>query len=63
VVYDVKGVVVADLIAGKRLIAGTYEYQFDGKDLSSGIYFYVLTAQSTISEKHFRKTGKMMLLK
>ncbi len=61
-VFDILGNIVSKLV-DKIQSAGVYEKTFEAGNLSSGIYFYVLTAQSTISEKHFRETGKMMLLK
>src|SRR5690606_5073177 len=42
-VYDLAGREVASLI-NKELNAGSYEYLFDGSKLSSGVYFYKLTA-------------------
>ena len=45
VVYDVLGREVAVLADG-RYPAGKYSFTFDGRDLSSGVYFYRLTAGS-----------------
>ncbi len=55
-VFDVLGNEVASLV-NERQSAGTYEINFDGSGLSSGVYFYKLTAYG-ISE-----TRKMTLLK
>jgi len=55
-VYDVLGSEVATLVNEKRL-AGTYEVEFDGNGLLSGIYFYHLRAGS------FVETKKMILIK
>jgi hypothetical protein len=55
-VYDVLGNKVATLINEERK-AGTYEVEFYGSNLSSGIYFYQLKAGS------YFETKKMILLK
>ena len=55
-VYDISGKEVARLV-NQKLQPGTYEYTFDGSGLSSGIYFYTLTAGD------FKETRRMVLLK
>jgi choice-of-anchor B domain-containing protein len=55
-VYDVLGNEVATLIDEYKP-AGSYEIEFDGNGLSSGIYFYKLQAGS------FTETKKMILMK
>jgi len=55
-VYDVLGNEVATLVDEEKS-AGSYKVEFDGTDLSSGIYFYQLKAGS------FVETKKMVLLK
>ncbi|MBL7190989.1 T9SS type A sorting domain-containing protein [bacterium] len=55
-VYDVTGRLVSTLIDGYRN-AGPQEVQFNANDLSSGIYFYHLTAGN------FTAAKKMILLK
>lgn len=55
-VYDVLGEEISTLISGYRE-AGTYNSNFDGSALKSGIYFYELKAGNFISTK------KMILLK
>ncbi|MCY7363220.1 MAG: T9SS type A sorting domain-containing protein, partial [Ignavibacteria bacterium] len=55
-VYDILGNVVADLVNGKKN-PGSYEVEFDGSNLSSGIYFYKLETAS------FIETKRMVLLK
>jgi hypothetical protein len=47
---------VATLVNEEKT-AGAYEVEFDGKGLSSGIYFYQLKSSS------FANTKKMILLK
>ncbi len=55
-IYDVLGREVATLV-NERKEPGTYEVLFDAANLTSGIYFYKLTAGS------FTDTKKMLLLK
>jgi hypothetical protein len=55
-VYDIQGKEIAVLVDGK-LIAGTYEFSWDGSMFSSGVYFYKLTADE------FTAVGKMVLVK
>ena len=55
-VYDVMGRRVATLV-DKVEQPGSYEVQFNGSDLASGVYFYRLTAPS------YSKVLKMLLLK
>jgi hypothetical protein len=55
-VYDVLGNEVATLV-NKEKPAGSYEVEFDGTDLPSGIYFYQLKASG------FIETKKMILIK
>ncbi len=56
IVYDVLGNEVATLV-NEQKPAGIYEVEFNASQLSSGIYFYKLTAGS------FAETKKMLLLK
>ena len=56
VLYDVQGKEVARLVEGWRS-AGLHEVTLDGSDLSSGIYFALLTAGS------FQETSKLLLIK
>jgi hypothetical protein len=55
-VYDVLGREVAVLVTEEKP-AGNYELKFDASNLSSGIYFY------TISAGNFHQTKKTILLK
>ena len=55
-IYDVVGNEIATLI-NKRQIAGEYQVVFDGKDFSSGIYYYKLNADEYIDVK------KLVLIK
>ncbi len=55
-VMDINGKVVAELYNG-ALKAGSYEYDFNAKNLSSGIYFYKLSADN------YSEVRKMSLIK
>ena len=55
-VYDITGREVTTLVNNK-LAAGTYNLDFDGSKLSSGMYFYSLETTD------YRETKKMVLLK
>jgi hypothetical protein len=55
-VYDVLGKEVATLLNEEKA-AGNYEVKFDASRLSSGVYFYSLSAGNTLMTK------KMMLMK
>lgn len=55
-VFTLSGEKVVDLVKGE-LVSGSYEYEFNGSDLSSGIYFYQLKADD------FIQTKKLVLLK
>ncbi len=56
VIYDVLGKEIIKLV-NEKLNAGSYEVEFDGTDLPSGVYFYKLTNGS------YAETKKMFLLK
>jgi photosystem II stability/assembly factor-like uncharacterized protein len=56
VVYDIQGKEIAVLVEA-NLIAGTYEYSWDGSMYSSGVYFYKLISDG------FSGIGKMLLVK
>ncbi|MCB0722677.1 MAG: T9SS type A sorting domain-containing protein [Ignavibacteriae bacterium] len=55
-VFDITGKEIATLV-NEKLSPGEYEYQFDGSDLTSGVYFYQLRT------KDFTSTKKMILVK
>ncbi|GMU95088.1 MAG: hypothetical protein AMXMBFR50_06050 [Ignavibacterium album] len=58
-VYDILGNEINTLVAGEKF-SGTYQIIFDGTALTSGVYFYVLTA---VTEDGLRiREGKKMLL-
>jgi hypothetical protein len=55
-IYDILGKEV-DVLVNKEFSAGVYSIDYDASKLSSGIYFYKITAGD------FSKTKKMMLIK
>jgi hypothetical protein len=55
-VYDILGNLVYTLVNG-NLNAGSYNYEFDGSDLASGIYYFRITSGS------FADAKKMTLIK
>ena len=55
--YDILGNEVASYIDNGFLKAGTYNAEFDGSKLASGVYFY------TLSTNDFTATKKMILTK
>ena len=59
-IYDILGKEVAQLV-NKKLKTGSYNFSFDASKLSSGVYFYRLTAISGAGK--FIETQKMILLK
>jgi hypothetical protein len=62
-VYDVLGNEIAALVNEEKP-AGSYEVQFDGSSLSSGIYFYQLRTMPVGRQtEKFSSVKKMILLK
>ena len=55
-VFDVIGREISSLL-NKDFNAGKYEVEFNGKELSSGVYFYTLMADD------FIETKKLLLMK
>ena len=43
--------------------AGIHDVSFNAGNLSSGIYFYTISANSTSDKKDFKEVRKMLLLK
>lgn len=55
-IYDIAGKEVEEIV-NENLNPGVYEYTFNSGNLSSGVYFYSITAND------FRQTRRMILLK
>ncbi len=62
-VTNVNGEIVRTIFSDAKLSAGNYSSSFNAENLSSGIYFYIILAQSEISDNNFKKVGKLVLLK
>ena len=60
-VYDIIGNEIITLVKGEEK-AGNYQVKFDGTYFSSGVYFYILTA-NTENGKRIREGKKMLMLK
>ncbi|MBK7106813.1 MAG: T9SS type A sorting domain-containing protein [Ignavibacteriae bacterium] len=63
IIVDITGRIVQTVIDDIFLPAGNYVNHINGSNFASGIYFYIITVSSNISDKQFRKTGKFILLK
>ena len=61
-VYNVLGVEVMEIVGGESLEAGSYKTRVDFSGLSSGAYFYRLSARGE-SGATFGKVLKMVVLK
>ncbi len=59
-VYDILGKEVATLVNEEKP-TGSYKVEFDGSNLTSGIYLYKLTASGGAG--NFTETKKLVLLK
>jgi len=61
-IYNIIGQLVKQLYNGVQS-AGTHSITFNASNLSSGVYFYSLTALSNDGKSNYRSVRKMMLLK
>jgi hypothetical protein len=62
-VYDILGRIIATLVNDK-LNPGSYNIDFNGSSLSSGVYFYKLVvSEANLSDNWFVQTRSMILLK
>ncbi|QQS35998.1 MAG: T9SS type A sorting domain-containing protein [Ignavibacteriales bacterium] len=61
-VYDVTGSEVTELVSGLQS-AGLKNITFSARDLSSGVYFYIINAKSSDGKQNFSEVKKMMLVK
>jgi hypothetical protein len=61
-VFNILGQLVSEL-ANETLETGSYEYQFNPKELTSGVYFYKLEVQEVNGNTHFVDVKKMILMK
>jgi hypothetical protein len=61
-VYNVLGKEVMELVNNSQT-AGFHEVNFDGSSLSSGVYFYQITAKASDGSRNFREVKKLILMK
>ncbi len=61
ILYNALGEKVRELVNGVYS-PGNYSVNFNGTGLSSGIYYYSLSAESLIGNKQFRQVRKLILL-
>lgn len=62
-VYDVSGRLIKNLL-NEKFDVGEYEYLYNAEELSSGVYFYKLTANSSENQSvQFTETKRMVLIK
>ena len=61
-IFNTLGQLVRELV-NRQEGAGYYQIILKADDLSSGIYYYNLDAQSIDGKQHFRNIKKMLLLK
>ncbi len=62
-IFDITGSLVQVLLQNKTLPQGRFRYKFNAGNLPSGIYIYVLTSASIVSNKTYNAVKKMVLLK
>jgi hypothetical protein len=62
IVYNLLGQVVREVVNEVQQ-AGYHEVNFGANNLSSGVYFYSIVANSTSNRQDFRSVKKMLLLK
>ena len=61
-VYDIQGKEITTIVNSK-LNPGTYKYEFNGSNLNSGVYFYVLRVTDEKSGQIFSEAKNMVLVK
>ncbi len=61
-IFDVRGKEVQTLV-NQQLLPGTYEADFDGSSLPSGVYYYRLEAEDPSTPLRVAETKKMVLIK
>src|SRR5574338_87916 len=61
-IFNLLGQEITTLVSGVES-AGYHEVQFNGMNLSSGVYLYRINAVSTAGSKEFSSTKKLILLK
>ncbi|MCZ6702131.1 MAG: T9SS type A sorting domain-containing protein, partial [Ignavibacteria bacterium] len=62
-IYDITGQEVEVVLNNESFYPGTFRYDFNASNLPSGVYFYILIAESNVSDLSIKQTKKMILLK
>lgn len=57
IIYDIQGRIIKSIIEKTQFGSGTYEYNWNGNNAQSGVYFYILQSGS------FKQMKKMVLVK
>lgn len=63
IITNITGVRIKTLLNKQRLNSGTYNINFNGTNIASGIYFYTILTNTEKNDKFFVKSRKMILLK
>ena len=63
IIFDISGQIVETVLNNSTLAAGNYVNHFYAARLTSGVYFYLINANSNLSKRSFKKSGKLILLK
>jgi hypothetical protein len=61
-IYNTLGEVISELFSGLKS-AGFHEVNFNASNISSGMYFYMIEANSTDGKDNFKQVKKMLLVK
>ncbi|MDY0083036.1 MAG: T9SS type A sorting domain-containing protein [Ignavibacteriaceae bacterium] len=61
-IFNLLGQLVNEILDNKTFDAGYHEIEFDGKQLASGVYLYMIEA-NTAGGKQFIETKKMLMMK
>lgn len=63
IVYNTLGQQVARIVSNVHQVAGYHNVQFNAANLSSGVYFYSLSARSLDGTKNYSAVKKLILIK
>ncbi|MCP5061507.1 MAG: T9SS type A sorting domain-containing protein, partial [Ignavibacteriae bacterium] len=63
IIFDISGQVVETVLDNSLVQAGNYINHFNAVNLPSGIYLFLINTNSAISDRSFKKSGKLLLLK
>lgn len=60
---DINGQIVEKYLENSNLPAGNYSININGDKLSSGVYLFIILAESAENDAHFKQVKKLILLK